>query len=543
MDIQEALSISRATLEGETCIIVSTLAVPRVEETDSRKIYEANGALMVHFSDLPPEAEVILEKSHGQVIYSLANLLCLHRPLVIVDEAHNARTPLSFKTLAWLNPACIIEFTATPAAESNVLAHASAAQLYAEGMIKLPIKLHAFADWQEALGEAISQRQQLEAIARKESETSGEVLRPILLLQAQPKRQRQETLTVEVLKRALLNDFKVPDAQIAIATGEQQEIEGIDLFDSACPIRFILTVRALAEGWDCSFAYILCSVAELRSNTAVEQILGRVLRLPYARRKEQVELNQAYAFVTSRNFAQTAVELTDALIENGFERYEAHAAVKSTHPQQPSFFTDVPLARQNVPAEGGAIFAIPCLAIRVDGQLELFEISYLPIKWDLAKCDPVLDEAEFPRPRTISEGAEIYLGEDERLRTRFIGALHAQMVLLDRGADWTATELALWLDRNIPHPDVPQSQSSLFLRYMVDDLIARGYSLEQLVHDRFRLREVAQAKIANYRNAARRVGFQLCLLPDMHSQLEVSPQYAFRFSPDQYPANWFYEGN
>ena len=36
--------------------------------------------------------------------------------------------------------------------------------------------------------------------------------------------------------------------------------------------------QALAEGWDCSFAYVLASVAELRSETRVEQILGRILR-------------------------------------------------------------------------------------------------------------------------------------------------------------------------------------------------------------------------------------------------------------------------
>ena len=74
------------------------------------------------------------------------------------------------------------------------------------------------------------------------------------------------------------------------------------------------------------------------------------------------------------------------------------------------------------------------------------------------------------------------------------------------------------------------------------DPIARGYGLEQLVHDRFRLREAVQAKIAGYRNAAKQVGFQRCLLPEMRLQLDVSPQYAFRFSPDQYPANWYYEG-
>jgi type III restriction enzyme len=543
MDLHEALNISRATLEGETCTIVSTLAASRVEEIDTRKIYEANGALMPHFLDLPHEVETVLEKSDGQVIYSLANLLCLYRPLVIVDEAHNARTPLSFQTLARLNPACIIEFTATPADDSNVLAHVSAAQLYAEGMIKLPIKLRAFANWQEALDEAIAQRGQLESLAREEMVASGELLRPILLLQAQPKSQRQETVTVEVLKQSLLNDFKIPEAQIAVATGEQQEIEGINLFDPACPIRFILTVRALAEGWDCSFAYVLCSVAELHSGTAVEQILGRVLRLPYARRKRQAELNQAYAFVTSQNFAQTAAELTDALIDNGFERYEARAAVQSHERRQLSFFQDPVLSRQNVPAESGVSFIIPRLAIRVDGQLELFETSYLPVQWELAKCEPGLTEIEFPDLYKVGEGAEIYLGDDERLRTRFIEALHAQLGFLDRSTGWTDSELALWLDRNIPHPDVPQSQSSLFLRKMVDIILMRGFSLEKLVHERFRLREAAQMKIAQYRDKARRDGFQRCLLPEMRPLLEVSPQYAFRYLPDQYPANWYYEGS
>lgn len=51
----------------------------------------------------------------------------------------------------------------------------------------------------------------------------------------------------------------------------------------------------LREGWDCPFAYVLCSVSNLSSTTAVEQILGRVLRQPYARLKAHDELNLAYA--------------------------------------------------------------------------------------------------------------------------------------------------------------------------------------------------------------------------------------------------------
>jgi len=539
MDIREALSVSRAALEGGTCLVVSTLAALRREDTEGLKVYEPNGALMDHFSGLPAGAEEWLERSNGLPIYSLANLLRLHRPLVIVDEAHNARTPLSFETLARFRPSCILEFTATPAADSNVLATASAAQLYAEAMIKLPIKLQGYADWKQALQEAIQQRDRLEQAARAEQAASGEYVRPIILLQAQPHHHAHETLTVEVLQNALQTDFHVPKSQIAVATGEERGIEDIDLFDPACELRFIITVQALAEGWDCSFAYILCSVAQITTARAVEQILGRVLRLPHARRKDHPELNQAYAYVTSKDFDRTAHSLRDALVDNGFERYEARTAIK------PPTQLDLPLFQQvqESPAERGAPFQVPRLVLQVEGQFELFEESFLPIQWQLAKCDPALSEAEYSGESPEGRAMEIYIDDQEHLKERFIGTLHAQLSLLDRTTGWTANELTIWLDRNIPHPDVPQTQSGFFLQRMVDHLVQqRGIPLERLVHDRFRLREAAQARIARYRQEAKTAGFQACLAPEMRPQLEVSPAYAFSFAPDHYPANWYYEG-
>ena len=44
----------------------------------------------------------------------------------------------------------------------------------------------------------------------------------------------------------------------------------LDLASRACPVRYIITVQALREGWDCPFAYVLCSVQTIRSATAVE---------------------------------------------------------------------------------------------------------------------------------------------------------------------------------------------------------------------------------------------------------------------------------
>lgn len=339
MDLAEALYVSRGTLTGETCIIVATLAALRVEDTEGRKVYETAGALMDHFNGLSAELESLLERSADGVIpYSLCNVLRLRRPVVIMDEAHNARTQLSFDTLARFNPSCIVEFTATPETAhkpekgqfaSNVLHHVSAAELKAEDMIKLPIKLETRSEWKEVLSEALKTQRTLEALAVDEEKETGEYIRPIVLFQAQPKHKDKETLTVDVVRQSLIDDFRIPEEQIAVATGQTREIDDVDLFARDCPIRFIITVAALKEGWDCSFAYVLCSVAEIGSARAVEQLLGRVLRLPRARRKNRPELNCAYALAASRRFIEAAASLKDALIDNGFQRMEADLFVPS----------------------------------------------------------------------------------------------------------------------------------------------------------------------------------------------------------------------
>jgi type III restriction enzyme len=150
-----------------------------------------------------------------------------------------------------------------------------------------------------------------------------------MLLQAEPRSKVKETLHAEELKKLLVEDFRVPEGHIAIATGDMRELDGVDLFARNCPIRFIITQSALREGWDCSFAYVLCSVAEQGGQRAVEQIIGRVLRMPGAKRKTHDELNRAYAFARTTSFQKAAQTLRDGLISNGFERIEAESLVRA----------------------------------------------------------------------------------------------------------------------------------------------------------------------------------------------------------------------
>jgi type III restriction enzyme len=332
IDLSEALYLQQGTLMGSTVIIVATLQAFRVEDKDGRKVYEGAGALQHHFQNLPAEILDKLDRDeNGIVPYSLANVMRVNRPLVIVDEAHNARTELSFDTLARFQPSAVIEFTATPDSSrnpSNVLHSVSAAELKAESMIKLPIRLETQTNWQTLLSDAVAERVDLERRAETERRKTDDYIRPIMLIQAQPRRHGKETLTVDVIEKSLIEDHHIPENQIARATGEDRELDDVDLADERCKIRYVITVQALREGWDCPFAYILCSVAEQRSIGAVEQILGRILRLPGCKPREIGELNRAYAFVASPNFAEAAQNLVDALVENGFNRQEARDFIK-----------------------------------------------------------------------------------------------------------------------------------------------------------------------------------------------------------------------
>ena len=92
------------------------------------------------------------------------------------------------------------------------------------------------------------------------------------------------------------------------------------MFDKKCEVRYILTVNALAEGWDCSYTYVLISVANLGAKVAVEQIIGRVIRMPNAKKKTDEALNRSYVFASAANFNEAASKVIKGLEDNGYSR-------------------------------------------------------------------------------------------------------------------------------------------------------------------------------------------------------------------------------
>jgi type III restriction enzyme len=327
--IDERRALKPQDLATAATVIVATVQSFRVTNAAGRKVYQDDEEYEGFFKGKtlpeglmtnPADARV----RPGETAWSFANLMAVMRPILIVDEAHNFTSDLSGETLARLRPQAIVEFTATPLA-SNVIASATAAELKAAEMIKLPIHLVQHGDWQTTILHAMQRRDALAALAI----SAKEPIRPIALYQAAANRPGAEG-TVEAVKTLLLQ-HGVDAETIKVATGTQRELDGIDLFDPACVVTHIITVEALREGWDCSFAYVFASVANIRSATAVEQLLGRVLRMPFAQRRPTEALNHAYAFATGLGFHDAANALHDRLIAMGFDEQAAREAIVADH--------------------------------------------------------------------------------------------------------------------------------------------------------------------------------------------------------------------
>ncbi len=368
-DASEIAQIRPQDLTERVTVIVITIQSLRTTNTDGRKAYAHSENFEPHFAHIPADTAGLERAENGGTKFSFVNLMAFHRPLVIVDEAHKAGTSLSFDMLAALRPSCIVEFTATPNTDprngSNVLYRASAAQVKAAQMIKLPIVLTEHPDWRAAVHDAIETRARLAETAKADPR----YIRPLTLFQAQDKGQE---VTVEVLKKFLIENENIPAEKIAVATGEQRELDNLNLFDPACKVDFIITVEALKEGWDCSFAYVLCSVANIGSATDIEQLLGRVLRMPYAEERSQPALNRAYTHVSSPRFGEGAKALTDTLVEKmGFEPDEAAGVIEQRQAPLPGLdnngdlFARVPVLLETLDAAPDLSGLAPEIAERV----------------------------------------------------------------------------------------------------------------------------------------------------------------------------------
>jgi type III restriction enzyme len=300
------------TVKDQLTIMVFSFDSLRARNKEDRKVFQENGNLQSFEYLLGKEAEITL----GAVINFL-------NPLVVVDESHNAESELSVDMLKELNPCFILDLTATPRNNSNIISFIDALELKKENMVKLPVIVYNHQDKTEVINSALQLQRKLELQSNEEEKEGGRYIRPIVLFQVQPKNGsdfntvEEEKTNVQKLKEKLL-ELRIPEAQIKIKTANINEIKGEDLMSRTSQVRYIITINALKEGWDCPFAYILASLADKSSAVDVEQILGRVLRQPYVMKHKYPLLNMSYVLTASSRFLDTLDNIVKGLNKAGF---------------------------------------------------------------------------------------------------------------------------------------------------------------------------------------------------------------------------------
>ncbi|KAB2891130.1 MAG: restriction endonuclease subunit R [Desulfobulbaceae bacterium] len=346
--LEKGDAFARHDVEGQLCVMLLMLPSAARKSKETLRLFRDSGRFTSFF---PPEDDSMANKkmldavrnldvndlsstgwmevialSALSIKQSLGNVLRLVRPVIIVDEGHKAYSETARATLCGFNPRFIVELSATPNTngrhQSNVLVSVPGTDLKDEEMIKLPINVinEEKGGWKHTLTIAHAELEKLAGEAAAFQTESGRYIRPIMLVRVERtgKDQRDSAFVhAEDAREYLLEKLGVRDEEIRLKTSENDELGGEDLLVETCAVRYIITKDALREGWDCPFAYILTILSKTTANTALTQMIGRVLRQPHAQLTHRTSLDECYVFTFDQDVRNAVDGVRKGLEDEG----------------------------------------------------------------------------------------------------------------------------------------------------------------------------------------------------------------------------------
>ena len=346
--LEKGDAFTRLDVEGQLCVMLLMLPSAARQSKDTLRMFRDSGRFTSFF---PPEddSEKNLDLLNAvpnldindlaelgymdgvipgslSIKQSLGNVLRLVRPVIIIDEGHKAYSDTARETLSGFNPRFMVELSATPNTggkhQSNVLVNVPGNDLKDEEMIKLPINVENEdkGGWKHSLTLAHQRLELLATEAARFQSESGRYIRPIMLVRVE--RTGKEQLDsgfvhAEHAREYLLDKLGAKEEEIRLKTSENDELGDDDLLSENCPVRYIITKDALREGWDCPFAYVLAILSKTTANTALTQMIGRVLRQPHARLTHRQALDECYVFTFDQDVTEAVNCVRKGLQDEG----------------------------------------------------------------------------------------------------------------------------------------------------------------------------------------------------------------------------------
>lgn len=211
--------------------------------------------------------------------------------VVFADEQHCYRGPAFAKTIADLNPEVVIGLTATPDKKDDdqIVYRYSLAHAIRDRHVKIPVLVSRNDDRKDAdtkLLDGLNLLRHKETLLATYCEENGFApVNPVMLVIAPDidvANELRATIDSEDFDggywsgKTLLVHSKL--------TGDDKETALVSLDsveDPTSPVRIIISVGMLKEGWDVKNVYVIASFRASISNILTEQTLGRGMRLPF----------------------------------------------------------------------------------------------------------------------------------------------------------------------------------------------------------------------------------------------------------------------
>lgn len=406
-----------SVLDLKENLVVMMLMLPSAsrQNKDTLRMFRDHGGFQDYFplDDAVAEHEKLLKKFPNldtfesekgfwgkQIKSSLGNVLRMQAPILVIDEGHKTYSETAQETLRGFNPSIVLELSATPSEMSNVLVNIPGRDLNNEGMIKLDLHIinKSTNHWHDLLRAAYNKRLELELEARRLEANTGKYIRPICLVQVERtgKDQRDgKFIHSEDAKDFLIKTLNLRPEEVAIKTSDKDELKEVDdvggLLSKECPIQFIITKQALQEGWDCPFAYILVILTNPGSKNALTQLVGRILRQPFAEKTGYALLDESYVYCYNQNANSLLADIRKGFGEEGLGDLTGRVILDSEITKQQQTFRDIHIRDQF--KDLSKKFILPFFVMKAGGEWKTvnYERDILStISWDELNLEPFL---------------------------------------------------------------------------------------------------------------------------------------------------------
>lgn len=218
---------------------------------------------------------------------------------VIADEHHiyHEKAKAFSGAIRDLRPLGLVGLTATPSAADldKVVFQYTLGEAIADGHVKIPVIVYrkdGTKDERTQLGDACQLLRSKERSYASYREMAPEtaVVRPVLFIVAGSIEHAGEVGQL-LAQPGFIGD---PGAVLEITSESSDEAltELAAVESETSPIRAIVSVNMLREGWDVKNIAVIVALRKLASQTLTEQILGRGLRLPFGARTGSLPVDQ-----------------------------------------------------------------------------------------------------------------------------------------------------------------------------------------------------------------------------------------------------------